>query len=250
MKYSKKDVTKYIYSEMSKCIEKGRYIRSESDGSIFYDKKYDWGWDYCSLNRILFLETHLEFGINISRRYNFIEDIWIDLSSQLNSLATTNSNLPLPSIIINHGNASEEIKQKSYYDGSLRFEISEKGLSEIPEAIEFVMNKIFEKLNLFLDIRELDKYVNTQFQFDEQLHSVIYWEGLMYKRIAIAKYANNPNYEALCDFMKASFDWYNENGKIEGQEYFLNYPIVFEKVYKRLKSVEPLKNTILSDKAV
>lgn len=31
MKYSKEGLTKYIYSEMSKCIEKVRYIKSESD---------------------------------------------------------------------------------------------------------------------------------------------------------------------------------------------------------------------------
>lgn len=245
MKNTRENLSKFIYSEMSKYLEEKMFIRTENDGNIFYERKFDWGWDHCSLNRILFLETHLEFGINITRRYDMIENLWNDLRFQLNSLATSISNLSLPTIIINHSNIYNELKQKSYYDGSLRFEISEKGMEEILVAINFVMNKIFEKLDLFLDIRELDKYINTQFPFDEKLHSIIYWEGLMEKRITIAKYANNSNYEVLCNFMRDSFDWYNENGKIEGQEYFLNYPIVFEKVYERLKNIKPLENPIL-----
>lgn len=241
MNLTREYLTKFIHAEMSKQIEKKDFIKTEIDADIFYCKTYDWGWDYCSLNRILFLDTHVEFGINITRRHEFIENLWNDFAFLINC----SCNEHMPTIIIQHGNASDEIKQKSHYDGSLRFEISEKGLAEIPEAIEFVMNKIFEKLDLFLDIRELDKYVNTQFQYDEQLHSVIYWQGLMYKRIIIAKLSGNSKYEELCNFMRESFDWYKENGKIEGQEYFLNYPIVFEKVYDMLKNIEQWENKTL-----
>lgn len=242
MKYTRENLSELIQDKMSLELVNRDFVKTEIENVIIYTKKYSWGFDRFTIPRIAFLETHLEFGISISRRYNLIEEIWQDDRELLNLDNSTSSD----TLYIFNGNASDEIKQKSYYDGSLRFEISEKGLAEIPEAIEFVMNKIFEKLDLFLNIRELDKYVNTQFQYDEQLHSVIYWQGLMYKRIIIAKLSGNSKYEELCDFMRESFDWYNENGKIEGQEYYLNYPIVFEKVYDRLKNIEQCENKILS----
>lgn len=249
MKYTRESLTELIHSEISKHLEKEHFIRIERDGDVFYKRHFDWGWDYCSLNRVLFLETHIEFGINISRRYNFIEEIWQEFASLLN-INYVDSNYDLMNtIIVNHGNSAEEIKQKAYFDGSLRFEISEQGLTEVPEAIEFVMEKIFKKLNELKNIKKLDELENNMLE-PPVAENPIFWVdgGFMFKRMILAKLNGNKLYEDICNLYKNRLMKATELAKTPGKEYFLNYPIVFEKIYERLKNVGPLKNLILSDK--
>lgn len=247
MKYTKENLTEFINTKIIYCLIKNHFSKHPENELINYKKSYNWGFDEFTFTRIAFLGTHLEFGISIARRYSILEEIWQDYRELIN---LTNSNLS-DTLYIFHGNASEEIKQKSYYDGSLRFEISEKGLAEIPEAIEFVMNKIFEKLDIFLDIKNVDKLINSELDPLPE-NNEIFWRdgGFMFKRMILAKLTGNNIYQEVCDFYKSRFIKILEISKTPGKEYFSNYPIVFEKVYEKLKNIQPLENTVLSDKVV
>lgn len=244
MKYTRENLKNFIHSEMKNKLENSMFSEYINNEIIFLEKKYSWGYDETSLPRIAFLETHLEFGINISRRYSVVEELWQDCA-ELIQINYTDVN-SISTIVVNHGNASEEIKTQSYYDGSLRFEISEKGLAEIPDAIDFVMNKILEKLNLFRDLKNVDQLINNEIDPPIKENEIFWKDGaFMFKRMILAKLTGNDTYEEICDLYKSRFSKIVELAKTPGKEFFLNYPIVFEKVYERLKDIKPLDNTIL-----
>ncbi|MCK8143020.1 hypothetical protein MW871_14065 [Flavobacterium sp. I-SCBP12n] len=244
MKYTRENLTAYIDFEMSKHLEENSFLRSINDGDVFYKKEYDWGWDYCSLNRVLFLETHLQFGINFSRRYEYIEAFWQEWA-ELIQINYSDVNL-MTTLTVNHSNASEEIQKKKYFDGSLRFEISEKGLAEIPEAIEYVINKILIKLDFFLNLKNVDNLINSQLEPITENNEIFRRDGgFMFKRMILAKITGNNMYDAICHLYKSRFSKIIDVSKTPGKEYFLNYPIVFDKVYEKLKNVEQWENKIL-----
>lgn len=249
MKYTRENLTDFIHSEMKNKLENCMFSEYRNNEITFLEKKYSWGFDEISLPRIAFLETHLEFGINISRRYSVVEELWQEWAeliqinySDVNSMTT---------LVVNHGIASDEIKHKSYYDGSLRFEISKKGLAEIPDAIDFVMNKVFEILDLFRDLKNVDQLINNEIDPTIKDNEIFWKDGaFMFKRMILAKLTGNNTYEEICNLYRSRFDKIEEMSKTPGKEFFLNYPIVFDKVYERLKSIEPLENTILSDEII
>lgn len=249
--FTREDITLVVQNAVKTQLEKNGFVLDIDNEHNKYIKHYNWGYDYCFLPHVRFQPEHIVFSLTFHRRIDFIEKIWQEWCNLINvNIVDPND---ITTLYITEKNAYPEIINESYYDGngSYIFEISEKELSEVENVLDFCVNqKIIPKLYSYNDLDSLNHFINTNFQFSEDVQGFLNYNGLIYRRIIIAKLTSFERYENLCDSFRESFDWYNENGKIEGQEYFLNYPIVFEKVYERLKSIEPLGNTILSDKAV
>jgi hypothetical protein len=249
--FTREGITEDIQNAVKIQLEKNGFVHDIENEHNKYIKYYSWGYDYCFLPHVRFQPEHILFSLTVHRRIDFIEKIWQEWHNLIN-INIEDSN-DITTLYVTEKNAYPEIINKSFYDGygSFIFEISEKGLSEVENVLELCINqKIIPKLNSYNDLNSLNYFINNNFQFSEDIHGFLNHNGLIYRRIIIARLTSFSEYENLCNYFRDSFDWYIENGRIEGQEYFLNYPIVFEKVYERLKNIEPLKNTILSEKAV
>lgn len=249
--FTREGITLVVQNAVKAQLEKNGFVLDLENEHNKYIKRYTWGYDYCFLPHVRFQPEHILFSLTVHRRIDFIEQIWQEYCNLINvNIEDPND---ITTLYITEKNAYPEIVNEKYYDGygSFIFEISENGLSEVERVMAFCINqKIIPKLYFYNDLDSLNHFININFQFSEDVHGFLNHNGLMYRRVIIAKLTSFKRFENLCDFFRESFDWYNENGKIEGQEYFLNYPIVFEKVYERLKSIEPLENTILSQEAV
>ncbi|HTJ51837.1 MAG TPA: hypothetical protein VL443_20395 [Cyclobacteriaceae bacterium] len=236
-----------VQTEVANQLIKNGFVIDVKNEWQKYVKEYSWGYDYCFLPSVRFRPEHITFSLTIHRRINLIETVWQEWSNLLNvNIADPNE---ITTFYITEKNAFPDIIKEPYYDGfgAFLFEISQSGLAKMSEVLDYVFNKkMIPKLLKYTDLNELNNYINNEFQFNEQIHSFLNNNGLIYRRMAIAKYANDSSYEKLCDFFKSTFEWYIENGKIEGQEYLANYPVVFDYVYKKLMNVKPLEDTQLS----
>ena len=179
------------------------------------------GYDYTTLPSIRYHSDLFTFHLTLFKRINAIEQVWQDLA---------------PLINIHYQDAQAPL---TFHVGgdSLQFPYTEDALNDMQDILtDLLTSHLLPDLATFSDIKKLDAFVNTSFPYDEKVHAILGNEGLIFKRIAIARFAGNPNFEDLCDFIRSSFDWYREYAKNDGLEYFANYPVVFEKVYERLKS--------------
>jgi hypothetical protein len=212
-----------------------------------YIKKHDWGTDYCFLPIVHFQPEHVTFSISIHRRINFIEEIWQEWRKLLN--VNIEDRNDLTTLYITEKNAYPEIVNEKYYDsyGAFKFEISSEGLREVRDIIETVFTKKIEvKLNEFRDLKNIDKLLNSDLDPPQNVNEIFNVDGgFMFKRMIVAKSVGNPIYERICSLYLSRFENIIEIAKTPGKEYFLNYPIVFEKVREQLKGSEQRVNTIV-----
>lgn len=251
MRDLRNSITSAVYQAFSLNLEKRDFSRECKEGVDIYKRRYDWGFDQLTIPRIAFLEDNLEFGINISRRYNFIEELWQDWAEQLDIYYVNNDYDAMTTIVVNHGNASEDIRLKDFFNGSLRFKISDKDLSELTSAIDYTFQKIFEKLDLLRDVNELDALVNNMLEPPAQENQIFTADrGFMFKRMILAKLSDNEQYEQICDLYRNKLSKVDEIYKSTGKKFYLNYPVIFENIYSRLENIRPMKKTILSPEVI
>ena len=105
--------------------------------------------------------------------------------------------------------------------------------------INTVVYPLLDKLN---DIREMDRFLNDPPEAFIEKSNVIAGYGLHFRKMIIARYAGNPNYELVC---KAMYDFIYKIAQEEPAKY-QGYLTLYHKVYEALKDVKPLENTQLS----
>lgn len=197
-------------------------IKREEGTQIFKCvKRSRSGYDYTTLPSIRYHSDLFTFHLTLFRRIDAVEQVWQDLA-------------PLVNV---HYQDTENPATFHVGGDSLQFPYTEHALNDVQDILtDLLTSHLLPDLAKFSDIKKLDAFVNTSFPYNENVHSMLGIEGLIFKRIAIARLAGNPNFEDLCNFIRNSFDWYREYAKNDGLEYFANYPVVFEKVYERLKN--------------
>lgn len=250
--FTRESITADVQNVIKRQLEKNGFVLDNENEHSMYIRNYDWGYDYCFLPQVRFYPEHITFCLAVHRRIFFIEEIWQEWSNLLNvNIEDPND---ITTLYVTEKNAYPEIVNEQYYDGygSFIFEISDKGLKIIETVIDNVFNqKIISKLIELRDLKSIDKLINSDLDSPQSVNEIINVDGgFMFRRMVIAKIAGNNIYDKICELYKNRFSKIVEIAKTPGKEYFLNYPIVFEKVYERLKNVEPFKNTILSEKAV
>lgn len=250
--FTREGITADVQNIVKVQLEKNGFVLDIANEHNKYIKHYNWGYDCCFLPHVRFLPEHINFNLCIDRRIDFIEEIWQEWYNLVNvNIGDPND---ITTLYVTEKNAYPEIVNKKYYDGygSFIFEISKKGLQTLEEIVGNIFNdKIILKLQELRDLKSVDKLINSDLDSPQNVNEIFNVDGaFMFKRMIFAKITGNNFYDSICDLYKSRFSKIKEIAKTPGKEYFLNYPIVFEKVYERLKSVEPLKNTILSDKAI
>jgi hypothetical protein len=245
--FTREGITENIHNAVKIQLEKNGFVLDITNEYNKYIKHYQWGTDYCFLPHVRFQPEHVLFSLTVHRRIDLIEKIWQEWCSLMNVNVVDPNDIT--TLYVTEKNAYPEIVTQKYYDGygSFIFEISEKGLNEIKQVVDSVFNdKIILKLQELSDLAAIDKIINSDLDPPQNVNEIFNVDGgFMFKRMIFAKITGNKIYEEICDLYKSRFSKIEEIAKTPGKEYFLNYPIVFEKVYERLKSVEPLKNTIL-----
>ena len=120
---------------------------------------------------------------------------------------------------------------------------SEDGVAELSRqfvnALQQYVIPAFDKYN---DIRNLDAFVNENPEYYFEVIHLMTGEGFPYKKMIIAKLAGNKNYEAVCNAM------WQRLSNIETVQCDVpkeKYLSVYEKIYERLKTVDPLSNPVL-----
>lgn len=240
------NITTDVQNIVKSQFEKNGFVLDIENEYGKYVKKYEWGYDYSFLPHVRFLPEHINFNLTVYKRINLIEEIWQEWSNLLNvSIEDPND---ITTLYITEKNAYSDIINEKYYDGygSFIFEISNQGLSKVETIIDNIFNqKIIVKSNELTDLKNIDKLINSDLDAPQNIGEVFNVDsGFMFRRLAVAKFTKNEIYEKICKLYKSRFEKIEELAKTPGKEYFVNYPIVFEKVYERLKNVEPLSNMI------
>lgn len=249
--FTREGITQLVQNVVRTQLENNGFVCDNENEHNKYLKKYDWGYDYSFLPHVRFLPEHINFSLTVHRRINAIEEFWQEWSSLLN-VGIDNPN-EITTLYITEKNAYPEIVNEKYHDGygAFSFEISEEGLDKIESVIDFCFNqKIMAKLADLRNFKNIDRLINSDLDPPQNIGEIFNVDGgFMFRRMAVAKLTSNGIYEKICDLYKNRFSKITEIAMVPGKEYFLNYPIVFEKVYERLKRIEPLSNTILSNEA-
>lgn len=136
-------------------------------------------------------------------------------------------------------NLRQWIGCNDYYVGKATEEGVEQMAIEFFNVIKLHIIPVFDKYN---NIQLLDRLINeTPKCFYEVIH-LFTGVGLEYKKMIIAKLAGNKDYELICEVMKQRILEKKVTGGRVTKETFLS---VWERIYERLKKVEPLANPIL-----
>lgn len=112
-------------------------------------------------------------------------------------------------------------------------------INEFLEIIKLYIIPTFDKYN---DIRVLDAFINEKPEYYFDVIHLLTGNGLVYKKMIIAKLAGNKEYELVCEAMKQFI--MNAEGKqtrLPVEAYYAFY----ERIYERLKTVEPLADPVL-----
>lgn len=217
-----------------------------------YMKKYAWGYDYCFLPQVRFEQTHIAFNLTVHRRIDMIETVWQGSSNLLN--ISIENPYDITTLYVTEKNSYPQIVDQSYYDGrgAFRFEISEESFDDMQQIIQFVFNdKMIINLDRYRDLKAIDRLINSDLDPPQNINEIFSVDGgLMFKRMAVAKYVGNSIYDSICALYLSRFSKISEIASEPGKEYFLNYPKVFNEVYKKLEQVNPLDVTVLSSQSI
>jgi hypothetical protein len=239
--FTRDSITLDVQTEVRKHMLKNGFVEDGHNTFAKLIRNSKWGYDYCFLPNVRFQPERMTFTLTVHRRINLIERVWQEWSNLLN--VNIENPEDITTLYVTEKNAYPAIVKEKYFDGygSLIFEISDDGLSQIPGVIDFILNKkIFKKLAELDDIKSIDRLLNSDLDPPSNINEIFNVDGgFMFKRMAVAKYAGNPIYEQISNLYKERFSRIKDIAKEPGKEYFLNYPEVFAKVYDRLKEVEP-----------
>ncbi len=177
----------------------------------------------------------------LSKRIKVIEDIWEDLKIKVGIEDRKN----YKSIDVSIYQFYPDLEQHPNYSKirkGFRAAITEDGIDEYISILKPIFeNYLFPTSQKLNDIREIDKLVNPSVDSP--------YRGDVYRRIIIAKLANNPLYNEIVEYYRSNYKKGLENGQnftLEDSEKFSAQMSVFEEIVSRLKNTAPMENPILN----
>jgi hypothetical protein len=182
----------------------------------------------------------------LQRYITSVEKYWIDMASQINiQPGRYFATISLQPVILKPGIVTESNYDRVYH--GYRAVSDKAGIDVFVKIVaEIINNVLFPASKQYLDLREIDKFVNAEIKYRDHVQGFLGTEGTQFKRLIIAKLAGNPIYDDLVTHYRGHYDWYTNKAKEPGSAYWGNYPNVFESLFDRLKKVEPLKNPVVS----
>lgn len=218
----------------------------ESEALHFFRKEKK---DYIDLITYTGLKTEEQFFYTkpmFSRYIKIVEDYWINLASKINvQIGNHFATIDLYPVTVKKEILDEPVYDRVYQ--GFKAESSNEGVRDFCKwSVSFFEEYLFPASQKYLDLKEIDKFVNAEVAYREGVQSFLGTDGTVFKRLVIAKLVGNPIYEEMVRTYRNGYEWYLNKGKEKGGEYWGNYPEVFEELFNRLKDVKPLKNTVLS----
>lgn len=129
------------------------------------------------------------------------------------------------------------------FEDVYKSDATEEGIHQlVSELMESIKRYIIPTFNKYNDIRVLDAFINEKPAYYFEVIHLLTGNGLAYKKMIIAKLAGNKDYELVCEAMKQFI--MNAEGKQTRMPVEAYYTI-YERIYERLKTVEPLADPIL-----
>ena len=179
--------------------------------------------EYCGRKvRIDFLEQRIAgdqiLNYNILLYFNEIEDVWYQYKELLNYSAD------YPATI---WGTLKELKPEIYHAGYIMFsKIPDLNLETLSDEIVTFTKKSIQR---YIDIVEVDKVVNDP---NEDLQfSIVKYPGGAYRKILVARAANNPNATQIEADVRAWCNKWYEYGLKEDKVDMVNRKIVFDKIF-------------------
>jgi len=172
--------------------------------------------------------TRISLTISTRKRYDLIESFLTDEDlKKMQDARSERYTLHLASL---------------YLDGAMFIE--ENTLVEVDafvkRLISFLEEKVLPTLQEYDDVRKMDLVVNEQLEGVKLIWATNYW----YYKMIIAKLAGNPMYEELARMVLLRFK--NGMEKYPQVQKYKDYFLIAEKLYEKLKKIEPLKNPVLT----
>lgn len=205
------------------------------------------GFDQISYGELKPWGINFRLEYSATKRIDPIEEIWDDYFSELISVGESYVNRTLAfnvNRVKDYEYDPEKLRERMLKADRYSSAQTEEGLSEM--ASQFLNNiklYIVPTFDKFNNIQVLDAFVNEKHEYyHEVIHLFSAREGLIYKKMIIAKLADNKDYELVCAAMRERLLILGASDGLLQQEKYLS---VHEKIYNRLKTVEPLANPIL-----
>lgn len=190
------------------------------------------------------------FSSQVSKCIDPIDEFWMEFIPEMQMARgiTSPPGVKFPTMIFNSKLIRDYtfdplkkgawIRINDYYECPPTKEGVHKMVGTFAHNIKSFVIPLFDAYN---DIELLDACINeTTEHFFEIIH-LFSGVGLFYKKIIIAKLAGNKDYELLCDAYRKKM---LEHSDIHERVLNIEYSI-FERIYKKLESISPLKDTIL-----
>jgi len=229
---------KGIESRISKKIDEFLFKRGFSKSGIGgYDKKTNNDFLRISfvVNTVSDIKGNFVIGYSFSLRINEIEEIWEKyrtiLGEERRPLADT---IGFGRAVINP--SSNKYPEHRFAKGGGEFIKEEEDLfkyiDEFKQEYEELMLPFIEKVK---DIKWLDSIINTEIENISSKTQYISNIGFWYKRIIIAKLANNQDYEVIYKWIRNRFQkGYEESGN----EKYKSIVTVLDNVYFDLNAID------------
>ncbi len=180
------------------------------------------------------LDGSFRVVLSLTRRIDQIENLWEDFGDKINVQNHDNVTFNLTALQC----YPELINEPYCHEGTgwLKFRANSAGYKEFKEVAKLLYKeKVIPKAEEYLDLRRLDAEINSKIEIEEDLTNYIFSaNGLIFRRIGLAKKSKNPLFERICEYHRSFFEEYIELSQAPGLEYFKNIPTVFENVYERL----------------
>ncbi|MDO6491804.1 MULTISPECIES: hypothetical protein [unclassified Cellulophaga] len=211
-------------------------------------KKSDEYIDSLSLSQVVTMgvyDNQFEITLNASCSVLEIENIWNDFKGLVNPVLEDKNYQkffekkipPTYSVSYDKLKIKDRFPNNTKETGWLSFDISKTGIEQFKKVIEFIIEKeLLPKLEDYRSLESLDKQLNSSIELGYLDSYNVNSNGILFRRVIIAKLVGNPLFEEICDKEKSFFTDYIELSKEKGYEHYKNIPIVFEEVYNRLKS--------------
>jgi hypothetical protein len=167
-------------------------------------------------------------------RINRIEELWEDYIAELGLL---NERGFYPTFMIGLLEAWPEVAARADYNEkvhSLSLELNEEGVQKFYTLFEYILKeKMFPLGEKLEDVAELDRIINRGPV--EMATWLIQGKEWFLRRLIIARLANNPDLDKIYERDLAELQAREKTG----EAFFQHYPDVMEKVFNKLKNVEP-----------
>jgi hypothetical protein len=243
-------IQKKVMNILSDILREYNFV--EIDESVIYSLK-SWGYDYISSGITKYFELpYFHVHLSMTKRISVIEQFWEEYADEIHLSYMGKHKIPSLSVSIQY--AYPNIVNEPFYNaddsrGIFKFNNDKSGYQEFEEVAKYlIIKKLIPKSVELNDLKVLDNMINYKIELDEKPRDsyIFIFQGLIFRRIILAKLVGNPLYEDICNYHRKSIPNWLEASKHRGYEYYKNYPVVLEKVIENLKNVRPLANTIIS----